>query len=244
MSASAPDVRVPLLRQQWRRVTFLHWRVEPDAVQRLLPAGLTVQTHDGSAWLGLIPLHMVDVRPAGLPALPGLSSFPETNLRTYVSGPDGRAGVYFFSLDADSAWITVGARVLLGAPYFRAAADISDNDGGVRYRGTRRARPGAAYRIGVRPGAAVEPDEAARWLTDRPRAFTRHAGAILQIPVRHEPWPLRQAAVTELEETLTAAAGLPVAGAPDSVLYSDGVREVAFGVSRRSSPRRPWSPTG
>ena len=29
----------------WDELTFLHWRFEPDAVQRLLPAGLTVETH-------------------------------------------------------------------------------------------------------------------------------------------------------------------------------------------------------
>ena len=41
------------MHQHWRQLTFLHWSYTPDAVQRLLPAGLEVDTFDGAAWVGL-----------------------------------------------------------------------------------------------------------------------------------------------------------------------------------------------
>src|SRR5437660_7938168 len=118
VTCAAPDsgVRVPLLRQAWRTVPFVHWRYPAAALQAQLPDGMTVEEYDGSAWLTLTPLQMRDVRLPAMPAVPRLSVFPETNLRTYVRGPAGRPGVWFFSLDAASTWITIGARLLLGAP--------------------------------------------------------------------------------------------------------------------------------
>ena len=243
MTGVTPDsrVRVPLLRQAWRTVTFVHWRYPLSAVQALMPAGLTVEEYDGSAWLTMTPLQMRDVRLAGTPAVPGLSAFPETNLRTYVRGPGGRPGLWFFSLDAASTWITAGARLLLGAPYFRARLGIEAGDG-VRYTGTRIGPTPAAYRLHVRPGRPADPGGLDLWLTHRWRAYTRHAGYLLEIPVRHEPWPLRAAAVTMLSQSLTTAAGLPAPGKVALAHYSAGVSGVAFGAARPIRPPRPAGP--
>jgi uncharacterized protein len=228
-----PDsqVRLPVLRQAWRTVTFVHWRYAASAVQPLLPPGLDVEEYDGSAWVTLTPLLMRDVRLPGTRAVPGLRAFPETNLRTYVRGPGGRPGVWFFSLDAASAWITIGARLALGAPYYRAELDIGAGEG-IWYTGRRAAGARAAYRLHVRPGRYIEPARLDLWLTHRWRAYTRHAGLLLQIPVRHEPWPLRAATVATLEESLTVAAGLPAPAAAARAHYSDGVTGVVFGPAR------------
>lgn len=234
MTSAQPDsgIRVPLLRQAWQTVTFVHWRYPGAPLQRLMPSGLTVEEYDGSAWLTLTPLRMRDVRLAATPAVPGLSAFAETNLRTYVRGPAGRPGLWFFSLDAACAWITIGARLMLGAPYFRAELDITAADGGVRYAGARKGRTAAAYRLHARPGPEIEPADLDLWLTHRWRAYTRHAGRLLEIPVRHEPWPLQAATVTMIDESLTAAAGLPAPGRVALAHYSTGVAGVAFGTPR------------
>ncbi|GAA1038709.1 hypothetical protein GCM10009557_55470 [Virgisporangium ochraceum] len=94
----SPVVHRPVMYQSWLDLTFLHWRYPADVVQRLLPPGLTVQEFDGSAWIGLVPFTMSGVRFPGVPALPWMSRFPETNVRTYVTGPDGSQGIWFFSL--------------------------------------------------------------------------------------------------------------------------------------------------
>ena len=87
-----PDapVRVPVNMQDWQLLTFLHWAYDADAVQALLPPGLQVHRWDGRTWIGVIPFRMANVRLPGLPPIPGWRSFAELNVRTYVTGPDGR----------------------------------------------------------------------------------------------------------------------------------------------------------
>src|SRR3954451_15112605 len=64
-------VSVPLLRTSWETLAFVHWRVSPERIQALLPDGLVVDVHDGSAWIGLTPFVMANMRPLGVPDLPG-----------------------------------------------------------------------------------------------------------------------------------------------------------------------------
>jgi uncharacterized protein YqjF (DUF2071 family) len=86
--------------QTWNWLAFLHWSYPPEVVQRLLPSRLRVHDLDGRAWVGLTPFVLGDLRTPAAPAPPWFSRFPETNVRTYVVGPDGREGLWFFSLDA------------------------------------------------------------------------------------------------------------------------------------------------
>src|SRR5215211_2195923 len=95
-----PRVARPVMYHEWRRIVFAHWRYPAEVVRPLLPAGLQVETFDGTAWVGLVPFLMDRVRAPGVPALPWLSRFPETNVRTYVRDGGGRTGIWFFSLDA------------------------------------------------------------------------------------------------------------------------------------------------
>src|SRR5436190_11154143 len=90
-----------VMYQAWRNLTFLHWRYPPAVMQSYLPAGLRVDTFDGSAWLRLAPFRL-EFR---------FLACPETNVLTYVHGPDGKSGVWFFSLDAGSMMAVAGARV-------------------------------------------------------------------------------------------------------------------------------------
>ena len=71
---------------RWDLLTFLHWSYEPAEVAALLPDGLEVETFGGRAWVGLVPFAML-VRPPRIPAVPWMSRFCETNVRTYVRGP-------------------------------------------------------------------------------------------------------------------------------------------------------------
>lgn len=60
-------------------------------LQRLLPDGLALDTYDGAVWVSLTPFVTAGVRPLGLPAaVPGLPCYPETRLRTWVRGREGR----------------------------------------------------------------------------------------------------------------------------------------------------------
>ena len=111
------------MRNEWRELTFLHWSYDPDEVQRLLPNGLRVETWNDKAWVGLVPFRM-HVRTRRGPYLPWISHFPETNLRTYVRGPNGEVGVWFFSLEASRLPAVVIGRVGYGVWYHWARMKI------------------------------------------------------------------------------------------------------------------------
>ena len=124
LSARVRPTRRPVMRQRWDDLFFLHWEYAAEAIQARLPAGLTVDTFEGKAHLGVVGFRMNAVRPAGLPALPWLSYFNELNVRTYVRDASGEPGVWFFSLDCDRAPAVVIARAGFGLPYEHAAMDF------------------------------------------------------------------------------------------------------------------------
>ena len=78
-----PD-RPHALSQEWRNLTFMHWEVEPSNLEPHIPDNLELDLFEGKAYVGTIPFQMRNVRPRFLPAVPGISTFPEFNIRTYV----------------------------------------------------------------------------------------------------------------------------------------------------------------
>lgn len=56
--------------QRWSDLLFLHWQVDPAVIQATLPKSLRVDTHDGAAYVGIVPFFMQRVRPRCLPPLP------------------------------------------------------------------------------------------------------------------------------------------------------------------------------
>src|SRR5262245_33958691 len=99
----------PVGQQRWRDLLFLHRPVPPEALRPRVPPGLIIDTYAGEAWVTLIPFAILGSRTAGTPHALAMD-FLEVNLRTYVRGPDGEPGIYFFSLEA-SSWLAVaGAR--------------------------------------------------------------------------------------------------------------------------------------
>jgi uncharacterized protein YqjF (DUF2071 family) len=242
MPGPTPDQRVEIatFTASWLRAVFVHWRVRPEVIQRLLPPGLVADRYDDAAWVTLTPHLMAAVRPLGrslLPdlsrlsgRLPDLSNAPEVNLRTYVKGPDGRDGLWFFSLDVANVAVAAAARAFVGAPYFAASIAHSESDGTVRYA-SRRVGGGPDFELSARLGDPIDPGPLDVWLTGRWCAYTSHLGRLLATPVEHETWPLRSATLDSLTEQLTAPAGLPPVTDP-LVHFSPGVSAVRVGRPR------------
>ena len=111
----------------WDELTFLHWRFRREEVQRLLPAGLEVETCDGSAWVGLVPFYLRVGAPRVRP-IPWFSQFAETNVRTYVRSADGESGIWFFSLDAARLPAVLAARTTYWLRYFWADMGVVEED--------------------------------------------------------------------------------------------------------------------
>ena len=231
MSGREPEEEVdnPASRQRWHAMTFLHWRYDANELQRLLPSKLEVDAFDGTGWVSITPFLMKDFRLGPLPAVPGISTFPKTNVRTYVRGPDRRDGLWFFSLEADSVPTVLGASSLYGAPDQFADMVVEEADV-VRYRSRRRDRPAVGHDISVRPtGECSAPSELDHWLTGRWRAYSTIAGRLTKVPVQHQAWPLWDAELMHLEQSLLGAVGLSDPTEDPLVQYSPGV-DVRLGV--------------
>ena len=238
VSRTAPALRGPaLLDQVWRDLAFLHWRVDPDLVAPLLPAGVRPDVHDGSSWVGLIPFRLTDARFGSGPVLPYVGSFAETNVRLYGVDGAGRRGVVFASLESERLAFVLGSRVALNIPY--TWARMRARHEGDRYTYESRRRWPGPRGLHSRVEVEVLPDEVADdpladFLTARWGLFTAHLGRTWFLPNEHDPWPLRRARVLDLDDQLVAAAGLPglTHRAPDSALFSAGVR-TRFGGPQR-----------
>jgi uncharacterized protein len=229
------EVRVPVMRQEWRDVVFLHWPYPRAAVARQVPRGLSIHTYKGQAWVALTSFQ---VAACSLGPAPPLSawSFPETNLRTYVVGPDGQDGIWFLDIDAGSLPVAVGARLGVGAPYHWADMSVRRSGPSVRYECRRRGPVDAGHDIEIRVGDPVADADRAGlvdWLTGRWRSWTALAGVAVCSPVAHEPWPLRHAEVVTLEQDVFSPAGL----APPE---GDPLAHYAPSASARFAPSRPY----
>ena len=167
-SGSCPfTVDKPVMRQRWEQLTFLHWSYDPAVVQRLLPGGLTVDTYGGRAWVGLVPFFM-RVHTPGDRGVPWVSNFCETNVRTYARDRDGRAGIWFLSLDAARLGAVAVARASYRLPYFWSSMRLTAQAGpagrrrspipasaGSRARAPRSARSGSAPAHPTSPPSSV-----------------------------------------------------------------------------------------
>jgi uncharacterized protein YqjF (DUF2071 family) len=206
--------RRPVGLQLWRDLLFLHQPVPVERLRSLVPATLTIDTFDGQAWATLIPFAIYGSRPAGAPGALSLD-FLEVNLRTYVLGPDGEPGIYFFSLEA-SSWLAVaGARLGYALPYFPATMDRRKEAGGatIHYRSFRQmAGRGAGlevtWQVGAPTGTAT-PGSLAHFLVERYVLFAARRSHLVRARVSHQPYPLCRASVEPVRESLFAAAGLP-----------------------------------
>lgn len=178
----------------WRDALFAHWAVPPETVAGTLPDGLSVDTYEGDAYLGVVPFVMENIAPRGVPF--GLS-FGEINLRTYVRGEDGGRGVYFYNLDADDRLGVPLARRLFQLPYYRADITVERGDREVRFQ-SRRVDDGEPASFDATYGPDGEYFEAApgslpHFLTERYRFYTAGDDALYYGDIAHEPWPLATA---------------------------------------------------
>lgn len=186
------------LGMSWRDLLFMHWPVEADVLRPLVPPDLSLDTFEGSAWLGVVPFGMTGVRPRFLPAVPRLSRFPEINLRTYVTA-EGKPGVWFFSLDAQNPIAVRLARATFHLPYFDAKISCHASGGEVHYRSVRthRGAPRAEFVARYRPvGEPFEsgPGTIENFLTERYCLYgTDRRGGVRRGEVHHHLWPLQPA---------------------------------------------------
>jgi uncharacterized protein YqjF (DUF2071 family) len=229
-----------VMYQRWEELLFLHWPVEPQIVAEVLPPGLRVDTFEAKAWIGLVPFSMRGVRPRFLPAVPGLSNFPELNLRTYVIDRHGRPGVWFYSLDTPRRipnWI---ARSFFHLNYRLARIQQKASEGFCSYRselwlGTDWDAPQKYEWERLGEPFTAEQGSLEFFLVERYRLFANNKAKaqLMTGRVHHDAYPLQRVKMHRYSKRLFALNNLVRPdGAPFSILASPGVDVQIFPMER------------
>ena len=213
------------ISQEWRELTFMHWKVDPERLKPHLPDGLEIDLFNGEAYVGVIPFVMKNVRPRGLPSVPGISTFAEFNVRTYVI-KDGQAGVFFLTLDAKSLVTCSYAPRAYGLPYRYAKAKVK-YEGESLQRRSRRSSDGAEL-IGSTsnkgPLQSSDSNTLEHYFFERYCLYTEHHGCIRRAYVYHQPWSFTEAEVNLESNSLLESYNMGLdALSPDLIHYSQGL---------------------
>ena len=202
--------------QSWVDLAFLHWPVDAGVLRKLIPGSVELETYDDAAWLGVVPFLLTDFRLRGLPPFPRYSTFPELNVRTYVTR-DGKPGIWFFSLDAASRIFVEAAKMRYRLPYHHAHMSCRRDGDHVHYES---GRDGAAFSASYRgdgPLFHAEPGSLDAFLTERYCLYTEDGGRVYRAEIHHPPWDLQRG---EAHVDLNTIVPLPLGDAPPLVLFS------------------------
>lgn len=224
---------------RWRDLLFAHWPVAAGPLHAALPAGLELDTWEGEAWVGVVPFRMERTAPRWVPPLPcSPSRFLELNVRTYVRHR-GRAGVWFFSLDANSPLAVRLARWSFHLPYHHARMTMAaTSDGAIDYRSERRHRGigGGVFEARYRAGEVLRlqaPGTFGHWLTERYFLATATPRGELRVgEIHHAPWPLHAAEAEIGRCTVAEAFGIALPDLPPVLHFAPTLDVVAWLLQR------------
>ena len=208
--------------QTWRDLLFAHWPLPVNALRPVVPPELPVDTFHGHAWIAVTPFEVTGLRLRGTLPAPAVSSFPETNVRTYTT-VGGRPGIFFISLDAGSTLAVAGARMTYRLPYFRARISIERRDGEIDYRCDRADRR-ASLHVRYRADGALfhpEPGTLEHFLTERYCLYTLDEHRrVHRAEIHHPPWPLQPARAEIEHNSMTVPAGVELPDEPPVLHYA------------------------
>lgn len=228
-----------MMKQNWHDTFFLHWPVSEEWLRSRIPEELQLDTFDGKAWIGVVGFRASGTRPRFSPPVPGTVGFLELNVRTYVTC-NGKSGVFFFSLDANSPLAVEAASTGGFLPYRHAKLD-SGKRGDVRHFRSRlrdKEQPpetlDVSYRISPEP---IPSDAFGQWLTERYCLWTKPGKHLLRVDIWHIPWELHLMKGEIRRNTMAAFLPADLHGM-QPVSHYGGFQEVLFYPPVREDVRR------
>lgn len=218
------------MKQNWNRVLFAHWPIDPEIIRPHIPGSLILDTYDGQAWIGFIFFQVSDMRMRYLPTVPFTAKYYELNVRTYVTCED-KPGVYFLSLDAANYLAVNAAKAFFHLPYHYSRISVKKEDGRIdcdcRGAGSEKE---FRFKGWYRPKSEVfqaEPGSLAYWLTERYCLYTEYNRSLYRGDMLHEPWPLQQAEGEITENTMVDFETFPPSEKP-LLHYADRQEALAW----------------
>lgn len=208
--------------QEWNKALFFHYKIDSSILRELVPEELEIDEINDSAWVSLVAFTMEKIRPRFLPAFSPISDFEEINLRTYVT-KDGKAGVYFLSIEAGKLISAIVAKSLSRLPYEKSNLQRTENS----YQGNHEKRNFsllADFHVGMKVKHKTELD---LFLTERYCLYLKENNQLFRYETHHLPWNINQLELEFLTINYQIE-DLKLDSHPDSIHYSEGVQVVAW----------------
>ena len=235
----------PLFRADWLRAVFIHYEVEPEALQRCVPFELDLR--EGRAYVSLVAFTIRQMRtgafaPLGRLLLRPISDHGFLNARTYVRH-GGETGIYFLAEWLSKRFPVPFGRPAFGLPYRHGRLDYQHDHESGEISGTITGKGGVIGYRGVLdarsefcPCDAGSLDE---FLLERYTAFTRWHGRTRMFHVWHEPWPQSPIALKiERDDLLLTTGDWPAYAHVIGAHYSPGAHDVWMGHPQRRERNR------
>ena len=180
--------------QQWEDVLFLHWPVQPQELQKLIPEELELEQYENKAWLSFVLFKVKGNRLRFTPCFPGVSSFLQLNVRTYVTC-NGKKGIYFFNLDANNTFIVQMTTIGHLLPYRRAVM-TERKEGNTfsftsSYQNLKVLEEKLMVTFEPKP-VRIESRAFESWFVERYNLWTKMKNRLLRIDICHSPWRLQK----------------------------------------------------
>jgi uncharacterized protein len=217
--------------QSWERLAFLHWPVDTATLAAVLPPGIEPDEFDGSAWIGVTPFEVHSFRLRLTLPCPFISTFPEINVRTYVTSDD-KPGIWFMSLDTSNWFAVQAARRAYRLPYHHASQGVRKRDRWVEFASRRG---DVRFHGRYRPNGPVY--QAARgtfehFMAERYCLYTlNERQELLRSDIHHKPWPLQPAQVEIAANSMARPYGIELTGDPRAH-YAERVDVVFWPLTR------------
>ncbi|WP_343702902.1 DUF2071 domain-containing protein [Chitinophaga sp.] len=208
--------------QEWNNALFLHWKVPFDALRKLVPGELNLDTFEGNVYVSLVAFTMQKIRPRSLPAIKFISEFAGINVRTYINN-DNKKGVYFLSIEAEKQLSAFVARVLSGLPYEKSKIQRGSN----KYRSINAKRNfhlDAEFEVKEQ---ATKKKELDNWLTERYCLYLEKNSIIYRYDIHHREWGIKKVDMQRLDLGYRIG-DISLTNSPDLMHYSEGVEVVAW----------------
>lgn len=222
----------------WSDLLLITYAVDPSIVAACLPDGLEPDTRDGMAYASLVAFDFRETRVLGT-QWPGLTRFPEINLRVYARlASDGRRGVVFIRELVPRRLIVWVARLIYNEPYahaqMRSCVDQTGDMLSVEHTWTRA---GTSCRVRAETSATPTTppnDSFAHFIKEHRWGFGRdRRGRTLVYEVEHPAWQTRRVDRLVCEVDYAALYGdrwgLLTGCEPTSTLIALGSRVEVFG---------------
>lgn len=224
-----------VMRQKWRNVSFIHWPVSQKALRAIIPQSLEIDTYHHQAWIGIVIFEMESIHIRGMSSFSLTPSFPEINIRTYVSHK-GIPGIYMIDIDVDN-WMTAkAAKTLFRMPYHMANISIEKSTNAFHYESSRLINPAIKGEGFITPISDIyvsDKDSLDYWLMERYRLYHVKNGKVYKADIHHQAWELQKAEAKIHKNTQLSSLKLGInEHVPVVSHFSVGVDPVLWNIKR------------